>query len=98
MLGGIIGGWTGTGAVRGAEAGVATEAAIRTIFNYAATSPRIGTLLDYAVKNGVVTLSGEVKSDYKRTRAEMVAHGVPNVKQVVNGIQVVKHRKASSAQ
>lgn len=52
----------------------------------------------YAVKNGVVTLSGEVKSDYKRTRAEMVAHGVPNVKQVVNGIQVVKHRKASSSQ
>ena len=52
----------------------------------------------YTVKNGVITLSGEVKSEYNRTGAEQVATGVPNVKQVVNGIQVVKHRKASSAQ
>jgi osmotically-inducible protein OsmY len=52
----------------------------------------------YTVKNGVITLSGEVKSEYNRTGAEQAATGVPNVKQVVNGIQVVKHRKASSAQ
>jgi hyperosmotically inducible protein len=51
----------------------------------------------YAVKAGVVTLSGEVNSEYKRTRAEKVATGVPNVQQVVNDLQV-KNQKASSSQ
>jgi hyperosmotically inducible protein len=51
----------------------------------------------YAVKSGVVTLSGEVNSEDKRTRAEKVATGVPNVQQVVNDLQV-KDQKASSAQ
>jgi hyperosmotically inducible protein len=50
----------------------------------------------YAVKNGVVTLSGEVDSEDTRKGAEQVATGVPNVLQVVNDIQVVKDRKASS--
>ena len=54
--------------------------------------------VNYAVKNGVVTLTGEVNSDHIRTSAESVATGVPNVRQVVNAIQVVKHRKASSSQ
>ena len=49
----------------------------------------------YEVKNGVVTLAGEVNSQYKRDRAEKVAAGVPNVKQVVNNLQV-KNQKASS--
>jgi osmotically-inducible protein OsmY len=48
------------------------------------------------VKNGVVTLKGEVNSEGKRSLAEKVAAGVPNVKQVVNEIEV-KNRKASSA-
>ena len=51
----------------------------------------------YSVKNGVVTLTGEVNSQDKRTRAEYVATGVPNVQQVVNDLQV-KNQKASSAQ
>ena len=51
----------------------------------------------YEVKNGVVTLTGEVNSQNKRDRAEKVATGVPNVKQVVNNLQV-KNQKASSAQ
>jgi osmotically-inducible protein OsmY len=50
----------------------------------------------YAVKNGVVTLSGEVNSDSERTGAETIATAVPNVHQVVNVLQVVKNRKASS--
>ncbi len=33
----------------------------------------------YAVKSGVVTLTGEVNSEDKRARAENVAAGVPNV-------------------
>ena len=51
----------------------------------------------YEVKNGVVTLTGEVNSENKRDRAEKVATNVPNVKQVVNNLQV-KNQKASSSQ
>ena len=51
----------------------------------------------YEVKSGVVTLTGEVNSQYKRDHAEQVATRVPNVKQVVNDVQV-KNQKASSSQ
>jgi hyperosmotically inducible protein len=51
----------------------------------------------YAVKNAVVTLTGEVSSQNKRDAAEQVATRVPNVKQVVNDLQV-KNQKASSSQ
>ena len=49
----------------------------------------------YAVKNGVVTLTGEVSSQAKRAQVEQVASTVPNVLQVVNEMQV-KDQKASS--
>jgi osmotically-inducible protein OsmY len=51
----------------------------------------------YEVKSGVVTLTGEVNSQSGRDRAEQVATRVPNVKQVVNALQV-KNQKASSSQ
>jgi hyperosmotically inducible protein len=51
----------------------------------------------YDVKSGVVTLTGEVNSQSKRDHAEKVATSVPNVKQVVNDLQV-KDQKASSSQ
>ena len=51
----------------------------------------------YDVKSGVVTLTGEVNSQNKRNQAEKVASSVPNVKQVVNSLQV-KNQKASSTQ
>jgi hyperosmotically inducible protein len=51
----------------------------------------------YEVKSAVVTLSGEVYSQDKRDNAEKVATNVPNVKQVVNDLQV-KDQKASSSQ
>jgi osmotically-inducible protein OsmY len=50
----------------------------------------------YDVKNGVVTLTGEVNSPGKRDAAEKVAAGVPNVQQVVNNLQV-KNQKARSS-
>ena len=50
----------------------------------------------YAVKNHVVTLSGEVDSQSKRARAEGVAAAVPNVQQVVNELQV-KGQKATES-
>jgi len=51
----------------------------------------------YAVKSGVVTLTGEVNSEAKRSLAQQVAAGVPNVQQVVNDLQV-KNQKATSSQ
>ena len=50
----------------------------------------------YAVKSGVVTLTGEVNSQDQRDGAESVAKGVPNVQQVVNDLQV-KNQKARSS-
>jgi hyperosmotically inducible protein len=50
----------------------------------------------YDVKAGVVTLTGKVNSQSQRARAERVASSVPNVKQVVNELQV-KNQKASSS-
>ena len=50
----------------------------------------------YDVKNGVVTLTGEVNSQSKRALADRIASAVPNVKQVVNDVQI-KDQKASSS-
>ena len=57
---------------------------------------RLHDNVKYKVKNGVVTLSGEVNSKSKRVHAESVATQVPNVKQVVNDLQI-KNQKASSS-
>jgi hyperosmotically inducible protein len=53
--------------------------------------------VNYKVKSGVVTLSGEVNSEDRRALAQTVATGVPNVQQVVNDLQV-KNQKATSSQ
>ena len=50
----------------------------------------------YAVKNNVVTLTGEVDSQSKRGRAQEIAATVPNVQQVVNELQV-RGQKATSS-
>ena len=50
----------------------------------------------YAVKNAVVTLTGEVNTQAQRAMAEKVASQVPNVKQVVNELQA-KNQKATSS-
>jgi osmotically-inducible protein OsmY len=57
---------------------------------------RLHESVKYAVKNHVVTLTGEVNSEAKRARAEQVASTVLNVQQVVNELQV-KAQKASSS-
>ncbi|HYW44302.1 MAG TPA: BON domain-containing protein [Bryobacteraceae bacterium] len=51
----------------------------------------------YEVKNHVVTLKGDVDSEFKRRQAEMVGASVPNVQQVVNELQV-KNQKATSSE
>jgi hyperosmotically inducible protein len=57
---------------------------------------RLHDNVQYGVKSGVVTLTGDVNSEDTRSRAERVAAGVPNVQQVVNDLQV-KNQKASSS-
>jgi hyperosmotically inducible periplasmic protein len=51
----------------------------------------------YNVKNGVVTLKGDVTSESKRTSVQKVASDVPNVKQVVNELEV-RNQKATSTE
>jgi len=53
--------------------------------------------VEYSVKSGVVTLTGEVNSQDNRMLAEKIATRVPNVQQVVNNLQV-KNQKATSGQ
>ena len=57
---------------------------------------RLNKNIKYDVKNGVVTLNGEVNSQARRARIERVASAVPNVQQVVNELQV-KDQKATSS-
>jgi osmotically-inducible protein OsmY len=56
---------------------------------------RLKKVVKFDVKNGVVTLTGEVNSETKRSRVESVASAIPNVTQVVNEIQL-KDTKATS--
>src|SRR6202790_1170300 len=49
----------------------------------------------YDVKNGVVTLTGAVPSQTRRAQVEKLAASVPNVKQVVNELEV-KGQKATA--
>jgi osmotically-inducible protein OsmY len=57
---------------------------------------RLHESVKYAVKNHVVTLTGEVDSQSKRARSEEVASAVLNVQQVVNELQV-KGQKATES-
>lgn len=49
----------------------------------------------YDVKNGVVTLKGDVPSQAKRRQVENLVKAVPNVQQVVNELEV-RNQKASA--
>jgi hyperosmotically inducible periplasmic protein len=57
---------------------------------------RLNNGVKYDVKNGVVTLSGEVNSQARRAQVKDVASKVPSVQQVVNELQV-KNQKATSS-
>jgi hyperosmotically inducible protein len=57
---------------------------------------KLDSAVKYDVKNGVLTLTGKVNSQAKRAWIEKLATGVPNVKQVVNELQV-KDQKATSS-
>lgn len=57
---------------------------------------KLDSAVKYDVKNGVVTLTGKVNSQSQRACVEKLATGVPNVKQVVNELEV-KNQKATSS-
>ena len=72
------------------------DKAIESNLDAALIKEKLHERVKYAVKNHVVTLTGEVDSQSKRARAEKVASAILNVQQVVNELQV-KRQKASSS-
>jgi hyperosmotically inducible periplasmic protein len=72
-----------------------TDKAIEKNLDAALVKNKLDKNVHYDVKNGVVTLKGDVASHAKRTQIEKVAAGVPDVKQVVNELEV-KNQKASA--
>jgi hyperosmotically inducible protein len=52
--------------------------------------------VSYDVNNGVVTLKGNTSSQARRQQIEKIASAVPNVKQVVNEMQVKVQRATST--
>jgi hyperosmotically inducible protein len=69
---------------------------IRANLDAALTAQGMNKVVDYDVDNGVVTLTGNVNSEHLRSEAERVAKGVPNVKQVVNKLQIRKKKATTS--
>jgi hyperosmotically inducible protein len=57
---------------------------------------KLDRAVKYDVKNGVITLNGKVNSQSKRAWVEKLATQVPNVRQVVNELEV-KNQKATSS-
>jgi hyperosmotically inducible protein len=57
---------------------------------------RLKKNVKYDVKNGVVTLTGDLPSQSKRQQVEKLAASIPNVRQVVNEIEV-KGQKATTS-
>jgi hyperosmotically inducible protein len=71
------------------------DKAIGNNLDAAFTQSRLKKDVSYDVKNGVVTLTGTVASQGRRTEAQKVAASIPNVQQVVNKLDV-KNQKATS--
>jgi len=57
---------------------------------------RMNRAVRYDVNNGVVTLKGNVPSQAQRSSMEKLAQQVPNVKQVVNELEVKNQRATST--
>lgn len=71
------------------------DTAIEKNFEAIMVAQKLVKNVKYESKNSVLTLTGEVNSQSKRSDVERMAAGVPNVKQVVNNLQV-KGQKATS--
>jgi osmotically-inducible protein OsmY len=64
------------------------DTAIEKNFEAILIGKQLNQEMKYVAKNGVLTLSGEVESINKRYELEQLAASVPNVKQVVNELQI----------
>jgi osmotically-inducible protein OsmY len=72
------------------------DSGIESNLDAALIAAKLHKSVSFSVKNGVVTLTGDVNSETKRARVQGVATDVPNVQQVVNELQVVGQRATSS--
>jgi hyperosmotically inducible protein len=72
------------------------DSAIEKNFDATLIAQKLDKNVKYSAKNGVLTLTGEVNSQAKRTYVEKLAGQVPNVRQVVNELQV-KNQKATAS-
>lgn len=74
----------------------ALDDGIQSNLQAALISGKLQDIVTFTVKNSVVTLRGEVVSQKAREQTQKLAAEVPNVKQVVNELQV-KGQKATSS-
>jgi hyperosmotically inducible protein len=72
------------------------DTAIGKLLDAALIQNQLYDSVKYAVKSGVVTLTGEVHSQADRVTTQNLAAAVPNVQQVVNELQV-KDQKATGS-
>jgi hyperosmotically inducible protein len=72
------------------------DSAIEKNFDAMLIHEKLDKNVKYSAKNGVLTLTGEVNSQAKRAYVEKMAGQVPNVRQVVNELQV-KNQKATAS-
>jgi hyperosmotically inducible protein len=72
------------------------DSAIAKNLDAALLQTRLNHQVSQDVKNGVVTLTGTVNSEVTRDRVAKMAEHIPNVRQVVNELQI-KDQKASSS-
>ena len=83
------------GDVSGAKAVISdVDQAIGKLFDAALVQNHLHDNVKYGVKNGVLTLTGDVDSQPMREQVQALAAAVPNVQQVVNEMQV-KNQKAT---
>jgi hyperosmotically inducible periplasmic protein len=71
------------------------DAAIEKNFEALLVAKQLDHDIKYSAKNGVITLTGDVNSIERRNEIEHLAASVPNIKQVVNELQV-REMKATS--
>ena len=64
------------------------DTAIEKNFEAILIGKQVGEGIQFTAENGVLTLKGEVNSTSTRHEVELLAASVPNVKQVVNELQI----------
>lgn len=73
-----------------------TDKAIEKNVDATLVKHRLKKNVSYDVKNGVVTLTGDVPSQAKRAQVEKLVKAVPDVTQVVNELEVKNSRATAS--